>query len=116
MPTKSTVKKPAMAAPPATKLYKPGQPKRVPPIPAAKQAGLIRKGWIFLWLMLAASLILEHFAHPHVPFEGYGFFGIYALFGLIACVAIVLFSKLLGLILMRPADYYQNVAKERSDV
>jgi hypothetical protein len=55
---------------------------------------------------IAGPLWLYH-DHAHFPFEDWIAFG--SLYGFIACVAIIVVSKLLGkLWLMRPENYYDS--------
>ena len=69
--------------------------------PAA--ARLVRTGFA---LLLAASLAAQLFVvvEPHVAAEGW--FGAPAVFGFVACAAMVAFAKLLGAVLKRPDDHY----------
>jgi hypothetical protein len=68
----------------------------------------IRALWIGSTIMLAILVLLdlavEH--HPHFGIDGT--FGFGAWYGFVACVALVLFAKGLGLILKRPDTYYDN--------
>ena len=68
----------------------------------------IRALWIGSSIMLAILVLLdlavEH--HPHFGIDGT--FGFGAWYGFVACVALVLFAKGLGLILKRPDTYYDN--------
>lgn len=56
-------------------------------------------------------LLLDFFVERHVQFglEGTRFF--YAWFGFAACAAIVLFSKVLGVLLSRPEDFYKDESR-----
>lgn len=64
----------------------------------------------WLWILFIAVLTLtvgaEFFVHPHAAFGIDGTFGFHAWFGFAACVAIVLVSKLAGLLLKRKEGYY----------
>ncbi len=68
----------------------------------------IRLIWIVSSVVLAVTvlldLVIEH--HPHVGIDGT--FGFGAGFGFAACVAMVLFAKLVGMVLKRPDTYYDN--------
>lgn len=72
-----------------------------------------------LWTIFAIALalsVLAEFAidiHPHFGIDGW--FGFHALFGFLACVAMVLFAKLLGLVLKRGDDYYERIAAAREE-
>ena len=57
---------------------------------------------VMLVLVLLAETLLDR--HPH--FDVDRAFGFYAWFGFGACVAMVLFSKLVGRFLKRRDDYY----------
>lgn len=65
---------------------------------------LWRLGLGLLALTLLAQLAVPLYAHFGVD----GWFGFHALFGFIACVAMVLLAKLLGWLLKRPDTYYDN--------
>lgn len=66
----------------------------------------IRLLWIasiaVLAVLVLLDLVIEH--HPHFGIDGT--FGFGAGFGFAACVAMVLFAKLLGMVLKRPETYY----------
>lgn len=68
----------------------------------------IRMLWVVSSAVLAVTVLLDlaiaH--HPHFGIDGS--FGFGAWFGFAACVAMVLFAKLLGLILKRPDTYYDR--------
>lgn len=71
--------------------------------------------WTIFTVALALSVLAE-FAidiHPHFGIDGW--FGFHALFGFLACVAMVLFAKLLGLVLKRGDDYYERIATAREE-
>ena len=64
--------------------------------------------WIAFIAVLAAT-VAAGFAvdmHPHFEIERFPAF--FAVLGFLACVAMVLGSKLLGLLLKRPDDYYDR--------
>lgn len=66
----------------------------------------VRLLWRGFALLLAATVL----AQLAVQVKGYfgvdGWFGFGAAFGFLACVAMVLFARLLGRWLKRPDDYY----------
>lgn len=68
----------------------------------------IRLLWVLFALILAATIIADLFVvhHPHFGLEGTIGFG--AWYGFLACVVLVLFSKLLGVFLKRQDDYYDR--------
>ena len=57
-----------------------------------------------LALTVAAQFFLE--VHPHFGVEG--LFAWYALYGFLACAALILVAKALGLFLKRRDDYYDD--------
>ncbi len=66
-----------------------------------------RVWWGFLGV-LAVTVAAEVFVplHPHFAVER--LFGFHAAFGLLACVALVVLAKGLGLVLKRPDTYYER--------
>ena len=66
----------------------------------------VRKVYVGLWLFGIAWLVPDLFLEKH---EDVGFaasLAFYAVYGFVACVALVLAAKALRRILMRPEDYY----------
>ncbi|MCW8879083.1 MAG: hypothetical protein OQK51_18680 [Kangiellaceae bacterium] len=65
-----------------------------------------------LWQIFAGILALTVLAQFVIKIKGYvgvdGWFGFGALFGFAACVAMVLFAKLLGVFLKRGENYYDE--------
>ena len=65
-----------------------------------------------LWrggLALLAVLVLADFViHPHAAFGIDGSFGFYSWYGLLTCLLMILFSKLLALFLKRKDTYYDD--------
>lgn len=59
-----------------------------------------------LCVICAALFFADAFYHKHSHFEAENFFGFYAIFGFIVCVALVLVAKWLRTFLMRDEDYY----------
>ncbi|MGB1800552.1 MAG: hypothetical protein ACPHLK_06955 [Gammaproteobacteria bacterium] len=68
----------------------------------------IKKLWIGTIVTLALTVIAEFFVklHPHFEIESY--FGFHAVYGFLACVAMVIFAKLLGFLIKRKDDYYDK--------
>lgn len=62
---------------------------------------------VFL-LLLSASLGLEYMVHRHSYFEVDGLPFFYAIFGFCSCALIILLSKVMGLFLKQPDDYYNG--------
>jgi hypothetical protein len=58
------------------------------------------------YLALVALLIAEMFIHKHPHFEWETAHGFYAVYGFIACVALIFIAKLLRLVVKRREDYY----------
>ncbi len=54
----------------------------------------------------ALSVVADFFYHKHVDYDFQGWIGFDAIYGFIACVALVLSAKQLRRILMRDEDYY----------
>lgn len=59
-----------------------------------------------LYAICAALLLVDVFYHKHGHFEFEEWFSFYAIYGFIACIAIVLSAIQLRKILMRDEDYY----------
>ena len=62
-----------------------------------------------IWALFAvcALLFLADFVyHKHSHFEAENFFGFYAIFGFVVCVALVLAAKWMRTFLIRQEDYY----------
>jgi hypothetical protein len=68
----------------------------------------VRKVYIGLWLFGAAWVIPDFFLHKHEDVDFAAWLGFYAVYGFIACVALVLSAKVLRRIVMRPEDYYDG--------
>ena len=68
----------------------------------------IRTLWIIFIAILVATVIAGLFVHQHESFGIADSFGFFAWYGFITCVGMVVFAKLLGFILKRPEDYYEQ--------
>ena len=68
----------------------------------------VRKIYLGLWLFGLAWFLPDFFLEKHEDVELAATIGFYALYGFIACVALVLTAKGLRRILMRPEDYYER--------
>lgn len=68
----------------------------------------IRILWIVFIAVLAATVVAQPFVdwHPHFAVES--FFGFNALYGFLACAALILVAKAIGLLVKRPEDYYDE--------
>lgn len=83
------------------------------PTPSTDVHWLQRPGTVrWLWRIGLGLLALTLLAQVWVPLYAHfgidGWFGFHALFGFLACVAMVLLAKLLGWLLKRPDTYYDN--------
>jgi len=56
----------------------------------------------------AVLFAIDIFISRHALFEIEHILGFYAIFGFVACVALVLTAKVLRLLIMRPEDYYDR--------
>ncbi len=68
----------------------------------------IKKLWIILYCLLAISVLVELFVDVKAYFGLDGSFGFSAWFGFGACVLMVLFAKLLGWLIKRDEQYYND--------
>jgi hypothetical protein len=69
----------------------------------------IRLLWWTFSAILTLTLFAQFFVHIHAYFTVDGWPGFYAIFGFFSCVAMVLFAKLLGFVLKRPDNFYDDV-------
>lgn len=69
----------------------------------------IRLLWWIFSTILALTLLAQFFVHIHEYFSVDGWPGFYAIFGFLTCVAMVLFAKVLGFVLKRPENFYDDV-------
>ncbi len=67
----------------------------------------IRKLWVFGGIILAVITIGDFGVHGHAEFGIDGTFGFFSWYGLAACVAMVLFAKVAGVVLKRKDTYYE---------
>ena len=80
---------------------------------AGKKHWLVRPETVrLLWriglAVLALLVISDVFIHGHPISRVDGTFGFYAWFGLLTCVGMILFAKVLGVILKRGDTYYDD--------
>jgi sterol desaturase/sphingolipid hydroxylase (fatty acid hydroxylase superfamily) len=68
----------------------------------------IRLLWIGLSVVLAITVLLQFFIKVKGYFGVDGWFGFGAVFGFACCVAMVLVAKVLGVVLKRSEDYYDD--------
>jgi len=69
-----------------------------------------KKLWLGFGLILAATVVVQLFASVHGHFGFDGWFGFNAAFGFVSCALMVVFAKLLGYLLKRPDNYYDDDA------
>jgi hypothetical protein len=67
-----------------------------------------RKLWIAGIAVLVLTVIAELFIHPHAYFLIAEFFGFFAVYGFLSCVILVVIANLLGWLLKRKDDYYDD--------
>ena len=68
----------------------------------------IKKLWIFSILLLASLVLIQIILPIKGHFEVEGWIGFGAWFGFIACILMILFSKILGYVVKRSEDYYEK--------
>lgn len=68
----------------------------------------VRRLLRLLYLACALLLAADLFIHRHVIHAWESFWGFYAGYGFVACVALVLLAKQLRKIVKRPEDYYDR--------
>jgi hypothetical protein len=68
----------------------------------------IKKLWIMLYAVCGLLVVPDFFIHRHPHFGFDGFFGFYAILGFVTCAALILFSKVVGLVLKAREDYYDD--------
>ena len=74
--------------------------------------GSARVLWIGGVVVLALTLLSGVFVHVHASFTLDDWIGFNAVYGFVACVAMVLFAKVLGWLVKRPDDYYDRDRRE----
>ncbi len=68
----------------------------------------IRKLWIGFAIVLALLAAADFLVHKHDYVGPDGWFGFYWVYGFGACVAMVVFAKVLGVLIKRPDGYYDH--------
>lgn len=67
---------------------------------------MIRRLWQLFIAVLGLTLLAQLAVEPHAHFAFERVFGFHALYGFLACAALILVAKGLGLLLKRKDDYY----------
>jgi Na+/phosphate symporter len=68
----------------------------------------IKKLWIGAIVILVLTVLAEIVIALHPNFEVEALFGFHALFGFVTCIVMVVFAKLLGFLIKRKDDYYDQ--------
>ena len=68
----------------------------------------IRRLWQAFIAVLATTVVAELFVADEPHFTVERLFGFYALYGFVACAALILIAKAIGLVLKRPDTYYDE--------
>lgn len=74
----------------------------------------IRKLWIGSSIVLALTVLAQTVIYVKGYFGFDAWFGFGAIYGFVSCLAMVLAAKLLGLVLKRPQDYYDDPQDDQS--
>lgn len=64
--------------------------------------------YLGMWVIGIVLLVADLAVHGHEDVWFAGWFGFYAVYGFLACVALVLTAKALRRVLMRDEDYYES--------
>lgn len=75
----------------------------------------IRILWIVFAAVLAATVAAQWLVAPQVHFEIEERFGFSAVYGFLACAAMVIGAKAIGALLKRRDDYYDDAQRARND-
>ena len=76
--------------------------------PWLERPGSVNKIVIALCVVCALLFIADAFYKKKTHFDFENWFGFYALYGLVMCVALVLAAKVMRIFLMRDEDYYDD--------
>ena len=68
----------------------------------------IKKLWVCSIVLLVFLLLVQLIVPIKGHFEVESWIGFGAWFGFIACILMILFSKILGLVVKKPEDYYER--------
>lgn len=69
---------------------------------------MVRTLWTIFGAVLALTVILEGFIRTHPHFEVEKLFAFNAVFGFVACAALILVAKGIGLFVKRKDTYYDD--------
>lgn len=69
---------------------------------------MIRTLWQVFIAILAFAVLAELFVSHEAHFAVERVFGAYAIYGFVACAALIIIAKALGLLLKRRDDYYRD--------
>jgi len=72
------------------------------------RASTIRRLWVAFALVLAATVAAQLAVPPEPHFALERLFAFYALYGFLACAAMILAAKAIGGLLKRPERYYEE--------
>lgn len=67
-----------------------------------------RKLWKWGAIVLCLTVLVQIFVPVHGHFTVEGVFGFAALYGFVTCLLMVVGAKLLGFLIKRPDDYYDD--------
>ena len=70
--------------------------------------GTIRHLWRVFIAVLATTVLAQLVVEVHPHFAAEGWFGFNALYGFLACAALILLAKGLGALIKRRDDYYAD--------
>jgi hypothetical protein len=68
----------------------------------------IRRLWQIFIAVLVLTVVIQSVVEVHPHFAVEGIFGFNAAYGFIACAALILVAKGIGLFVKRPDDYYRD--------
>lgn len=74
----------------------------------------IRNLWIGSSIVLALTVLAQTVIYVKGYFGFDAWFGFGAVYGFVSCLVMVLVAKLLGLVLKRPQNYYDEEQQEQS--
>jgi len=68
----------------------------------------IRRLWRLFIAVLAVTVIAQLLVEVHPQFALEGIFAFNAVYGFVACAALILIAKAIGVLLKRPDSYYRD--------